>query len=179
MFVESKYFLFLNVAFFYVYWWACFFGAANNSYYYGPILVLLYFIIHFYFIRNKFLELKYILFCIILGLLVETLMLRLNFISYNGIFSENFSIAPMWIILLWGGLGSTIFHSFRWMLERFYLAFFLGGLVTPFFYFSAEKIGAISINQSFFNGYFILAIVWSFSLLLLIYIAGKMENKYL
>ena len=93
--------------------------------------------------------------------------------------SEKFSIAPIWIILLWGGFGSTIFHSFKWILKRYYVAFFLGGLVTPIFYFSADKIGAIVINESFVNAYFILGIVWSFSLLLLIYIAERMQNKYL
>jgi len=179
MFVTSKYFLFLNVAFFYIYWWLCFIGASNHSYYYGPVSVLVYFLIHFYFIKNKVLEFKYISFCIILGFLIETLMLRMSFISYNGLLSEKFSIAPIWIILLWGGFGSTIFHSFKWILTRYYVAFFLGGLVTPIFYFFADKIGAIVINESFVNAYFILAIVWSFALLLLIYIAERMQNKYL
>ena len=168
-------FLIFNGLSFYIYWWVCFIGSSKEQYYYGPALGILYMLIHFFIIKDKYREFKYIFICMISGLIIETLMFKLNFISYKGLLSDKFNIAPLWIVILWMGFGTTIYHSFRWILKKYKLGFFLGAIFTPFFYISADKIGSISFNYSILTSYLILSFVWGFSLLFLIYIAEKIN----
>ena len=166
-------FLIFNVISFYIYWWLCLIGSSRGDFFYGPLAALVYFIIHFFIIDNKYKEFKYIIICMILGILIETLMLQLNFIEYRGYLSSNYNIAPLWVIVLWMGFGTTVFHSFKWVLGKYKLSFLLGAIFTPVIYFSAYKIGSIAFNYNVLTSYLILSLIWGFTLLLLIYIADK------
>ena len=168
----SKFSIF-NLVSFYIYWWLCITSPSREDFFYGPILVFLYLIIHFFIIDNKYKEFKYIAICMILGLLIETLMLQLNFIEYTGYLSSNYNIAPLWVIVLWMGFGTTVFHSFKWLLGKYKLSFLLGAIFTPIIYLSAHKIGSIAFNYNVLTSYLILSFIWGFTLLLLIYIADK------
>ena len=128
-------------------------------------------IFHFLVIENKAKEFKYIIICFLFGLIVETLFFKLNFISYKGILTEKYAIAPFWIVILWAGFGTTVYHSFKWILGKYRMCFILGAVFTPIFYISADKIGAISFNYSLLTSYFVLSFIWGISLLLLVYIA--------
>jgi len=167
----SSIFLVINGLAFYIYWWLCFFGAANQKFYYGPIVGIIYMIFHFLVIENKAKEFKYIIICFLFGFIVETLFFKLNFISYKGILTEKYAIAPFWIVILWTGFGTTVYHSFKWILGKYRMCFILGAVFTPIFYISADKIGAISFNYSLLTSYFVLSFIWGISLLLLVYIA--------
>jgi hypothetical protein len=172
---DSNRFLIFNALSFYIYWWICFIGSSKEQYYYGPALGILYMLIHFFIIKDKYREFKYIFICMITGFIIETLMLKLNFISYRGILSDKFNIAPLWIVILWMGFGTTVYHSFKWIVGKYKLSFFLGAIFTPIFYISADKIGSISFNYSILISYLILSLIWGISLLLLIYIAEKIN----
>jgi len=169
---ETRFLIFNGIAF-YIYWWLCFLGASKEEYFYGPIIGILYIIIHFIIIDNKFKEFKYILICMLFGFFVETLMLKFDFIFYKGILANKLDIAPFWIIILWMGFGTTVFHSFKWILGRYKLSVLLGSIFTPIAYMSADKIGAITFNYSLLISYLILSFIWGITLLLLIYIADK------
>ena len=168
---NSKAFLFFNIISFYIYWWASFLGVSYGYYYFGPIFTLIYLVLHFILIKNKLKEFKFIMICTILGFIIETSFLKLDIIEYRGILTDRFDIAPLWIVLLWSGLASTFFHSFKWILGNYKLGIPLGAIFTPLAYLYGVKFDIISFSYPLVESYLILSIVWGFAFFLLIYIA--------
>ena len=111
------------------------------------------------------------MFCTILGFIIETSFLKLDIIEYRGILTDRFDIAPLWIVLLWSGLASTFFHSFKWILGNYKLGIPLGAIFTPLAYLYGVKFDIISFSYPLVESYLILSIVWGFAFFLLIYIA--------
>ena len=62
---KNKFFLLFNGISLYIYWWTTFWGVANNKFLIGPVLAIIYFIVHFFIIKNKLKEFKYMLFCLV------------------------------------------------------------------------------------------------------------------
>ena len=71
---------------FYVYWVICIWGAGNNDYFRGPLIGALFIILHIVFIKDRFKEIKYILICILLGFIIQSLFYYLGILQYNGSF---------------------------------------------------------------------------------------------
>ena len=173
---KNRLFLFINGLSVYIYWWACFWGASIEKYYIGPLLAMMYFIFHFYIIKDKEKEFKYMLFCIFFGFLFESLFYYTGFMTYKGILPQKYSIVPIWVIILWSGYSLTVFHSFKWILGRYKIALIISCLFAPLIYLSANRVGSISFTISISNMYLILAFMWSLCFPLLIYIATKLND---
>ena len=173
----NKLFLFINGLFIYLYWWVSFWGASVSKYYIGPILAIGYFIIHFFIIKDKKKEFKYMLFCIIFGFLLESLFYYTDFINYKGILTEKYSIIPLWVITLWAGYALTVFHSFKWLYGRYYLSLFIGGFFAPLIYVSGNGMGCIIFKYDIMTSYLILLPIWSVSMLLLNYVSVKINEN--
>ena len=174
---KNRLFLFINGLSVYVYWWACFWGASIEKYYIGPLLATMYFVFHFYVIENKQKEFKYMLFCIFFGFFLESLFYYTGFMNYKGIFPQKYSIVPLWVIVLWAGYSLTVFHSFKWIYQRYYLSLFLGGIFAPLIYVSGNKIGCIVFKYDILTSYLILVPICSISLLSLNFFSVKINEN--
>ena len=162
---------------FYIYWYICFWGAKNGQFYIGPLIGSGFIFIHLLLITNIWREIKYILICILIGPSLDFILTNLNIIEYNGQFLFNqISFPPIWILTLWAGFGTTIFHSFKWLHGRYMITSFLGCIFFPFIYYSGHYYGSIKLVISIEN-YLLISILGSCIFLLLIIIADKMKIK--
>ena len=150
-----------NIVSFYVYWYLCILGPSRDSYYIGPIVALIYFSLHFIYVKNKLNNFKIFMMCGVLGIFFESVLYYSGFIHYRGILVDKFNIIPLWVVILWLGFGLTLLHSFRWILGKYTTSLILGGTITPLFYLSAHKINSIVLNYNLFHSYVILAILWA------------------
>ena len=86
---KNLFFYLFNWFSFYVYWVICIWGAGNNDYFWGPLIGALFIILHIVFIKDRFKEIKYILICILLGFIIQSLF------YYLGIYFEIPRILPI------------------------------------------------------------------------------------
>jgi len=154
-----------NIISFYIYWYLCILGPSKDSYYIGPTIALIYFVIHFIYVKNKTDDFKIFFMCGILGVLFESILYYSGFIEYKGLLVDKFHIVPFWVIILWLGFGLTLLHSFKWILGKYTISSILGGLITPLIYLSAHNINSITLNYGLFYSYIILVALWAFLLL--------------
>ena len=174
---KNKFFLLFNGISLYIYWWTTFWGVANNKFLIGPILAIIYFIVHFFIIKNKLKEFKYMLFCLVFGFTLESSLYFSGLMTYKGMFTNKFLPVPFWILILWIGYSLTVFHSFKWIYKRYFVSFIMGGLIAPLMYVSANKIKIINFNYDVMETYFILMPLWSLSFLILNYASVKINEN--
>ena len=172
----KKIFLIFNGITFYIYWWVSLWGASVGKFCIGPLLAISYFILHFILITNKKKEFKYMLFCIVVGFMFESILLYSGFLTYRGIISNSYNIVPIWPIILWAGYSLTVFHSFRYMKGNYFISFILGALFAPLIHVSGNKLGAISFNYSLYISYLTLMLMWSICFPLLNYASTKIND---
>ena len=162
---------------FYVYWVICIWGAGNNDYFWGPLIGSLFIILHIVFIKDRFKEIKYILICILSGFIIQSLFYYLGILQYNGSFLiGNIIFIPIWLLVLWAGFGTTIYHSFKWLLKRKLMGGILGAIFFPVIYYSSYKWGAILFTQNFQN-YFVVSMLSAVNFYILISIAVRMDEN--
>ena len=162
---------------FYIYWYICFWGAKNGSFYIGPLIGFGFIFIHLLLIQNTWREFKYILICILIGSSLDFILTNLNIIEYKGqLIYGQINFPPLWILTLWAGFGTTVFHSFKWLHGRYIITGFLGCIFFPFIYYSGHYYGSVKLVISLEN-YLSISILGSCTFLCLIKIAGKMKAR--
>ncbi len=77
-----------------------------------------------------------------IGLVLDTLWIRLGVVDYGG---ANF--APPWILLMWIGVALTINHSLVFLRDRPLLGALVVALFGPLSYVGGDKIGAVVVPQ--------------------------------
>jgi len=161
---------------FYIYWYLCFWGAKNESFYIGPIIGFGFILIHIILVENRLIETKYIFLCLLLGFVLDSFFINLGLIHYKGqLVISDISLAPIWILTLWAGFGTTVFYSLKWMKKRYFLTSLIGIIIFPIIYFSADRYGSIEINEHSFGTYFIISVSCSIVITLLIFISDRRE----
>ena len=171
---KNNYKILINMIAFYICWWVCVYGAIQENYFLGPKLLFIYMIFHFIFLTDNKVEYLYILICTILAFLIDTILLNLHLIEYRGFLSENYQIAPLWVACLWLSYALSIFHSFKILQKKYKQSMVLGVLSWPIIYYSASKIGIITLLYSPLSILLIISIIWMFIIPFYVYIADKL-----
>jgi len=173
---NKLYFYLFNWFSFYLYWILCIWGASKNEFYLGPIVGSLFIIIHILIIDNRLKEIKYIIICILSGFILQSIFYYLNILEYKGsIMFGKFLIVPPWILILWAGLGSTIFHSFNWIINKKVLGTVLAAICFPIIFYSADKWNAMILNYEI-NSFIIICLLSALNFYILIKIAFFMNR---
>lgn len=182
MYRKNLFKLIYNWFSYYIYWYLCLrgakYGGENESFYYmGPIIGIFFIVIHILTQNERYREIKYVVICIIFGFCIETFYIYNGLIKYNSLYDSIGFLPPLWIIVLWAGFGTTVFHSFKWMIGRNILALFLGSIFFPLMYFLAGQYGSIILHGTKQN-YLIISLVSSINFYVLILIAKQLyESK--
>ncbi len=164
-----------NIIGFQIGWWTCVLGAAKNLPYWGPVVMLLFLAFHFYFFSRDLKELKLVLFFAIGGTIIDTGIAYSGLIVYNGPYSFEYLIAPMWITAMWCGFVATINHSMAWLNNKWSFAFLLGAIFGPLSYVTANKFGAVQFSSSIFTTLLILGLIWGASMPAIYWINAKIR----
>ena len=157
-------------------WFACVLGAANNLGWLGPLLVIFTVPLQIYFLTEKYkAETLFVIMCGTVGFLLETAMIAGN--VYIAIDRHWGLICPPWMAALWFNFAPLISISLLWLKGRYLLAAILGGILGPIAYWGGEKLGALTVADTFLQGYFPLAILWAITLPGLVYFHKKLTIK--
>ena len=153
-----------NAISFYVVWWGCVLGVKLGYNYLGPILTFLFIVIHLKLISKPKEEIKLILSCGLLGLIIESFHFQTNFLSYQGYIFPNIFFPPIWIICMWVGFAGTLNYSMFWMKNRWLMMVVSGAIFGPISYVAGLKLGVINFNFSYEFSIFVLSLVWGASI---------------
>ena len=171
----KKYSTPVNFIIFQVCWFACVMGAANNLGWLGPLLVLLTVPLQIHLLtENHRGEILFVITCGILGALLETLMIVAN--VYTPVDRGWGQVSPPWMAALWFNFALLVSISLAWLKGKYAAAALLGGLAGPVAYWGGEKLGALTVAETFSRGYMILAVMWAIALPMLVYLHDRMTG---
>jgi len=92
-------------------------------------------------------EVRFIAVGILLGSLLDSLWFRTGILGLEGTEAPGF--APIWLIAIWALFMTTLCHSLSWVAQRAWLPFVLAPFAGSLAYWSASKLGAVTLpNQT-------------------------------
>lgn len=107
-------------------------------------LILVFLAAHLWLVsRERFIELQFIGVGVVLGGLLDTLWFRAGVLGISG--TEEVLAAPPWLIAIWALFMTTLCHSLNWVANRQWLPFLLAPFAGSLAYWSASKLGAITL----------------------------------
>ena len=156
-------------------WFGAVIGAAHQQLWLAPVVMMGFAFWEFRPDRRVYGDFQLMLVAVLIGLILDTTWIKLGWIEFAGgwAFSER---APLWILLLWAGLALTLNHSLAWLQSRLVFAAVLGGVISPFSYLAAERLGAVAIvteSGAWFVG---LGLSWAVALPLLLWLAKHFKH---
>jgi hypothetical protein len=151
-----------NYLSFYLIWIGCLFAAVRGWSFFSACAVLLYLILHLYYVSVSPKAEGVLIAAIVgIGILNDIVLTSLGVISYV-------DAAPIgtswWMIALWACFGSTYWHAFSWLDGRLLLAAILGAIAVPFCYLWGIKAGAVCLLMGETKAFCIVALMWFFLL---------------
>jgi hypothetical protein len=163
-----------NFVLFQIGWFACVWSAAAHRPWIGVLVTTGVVIIHVLRAPVPHLELKLITMALALGLVFDSVLVRLGWIQYSsGIVVPN--VAPYWIVALWGLFATLLNVSLRWMRGRWTVASLFGAIGGPAAYYGGLRLGALEFG-SWRAGLAALAIGWAVLMPLLLALAARFDG---
>jgi len=165
----------INFILFQIGWFACILGAANNYEWLGPILVAIILPLQVYLLTENYKEEAFfVIICGVTGFLLETILIVGNVYTPAGQLEAWF--CPPWMAALWFNFAMLFSISLSWLKEKYLLAAILGGIAGPVAYWGGEKLGAITVADAFWEGYFPLVLLWTLAMPFLVYTHNKLNR---
>jgi apolipoprotein D and lipocalin family protein len=133
-----------NIVAYQIAWFACVLGAAYGMPWIGAATALTVVAAHLALVDKRTVELKLIGTAVIVGLLVDTALLRSDALRFvSGTWPEG--IAPYWMLSLWAAFATTLNHSLHWIVRRPLIATLLGAIGGPLAYLAGARLGALHL----------------------------------
>jgi len=164
----------INFIFFQLVWFVCIIGAVTNLTHAAVAFSFLIILFHLYLTKDKKNELKILLLASIIGFLFDGFLLKSELVLYTNP-GWSYSIAPLWIIILWMGFAITLNSSLSWLKKKIKLSALFGAVGGPLAYLAGEKLGAVTILTP--AAIIVIAIGWAIITPLLIIIANKLSKN--
>lgn len=172
--MNKSYRIIINILSFQVTWFTCVLMAAKNQPIIGIIVALIVVIIHLCLVENRLHTLSLLLIITLIGSTWDSLLTSEKILVFSsGMISPY--LAPTWIIAMWLSFSTTISVSFRWLYQRYMLAFILGTISGPLVYHAGAALGAVIIPDKMTATIF-LAFGWGVIMPLLILLSESFEN---
>ena len=148
----------INFTLFQLLWFGCVLGAAHEFILPSIVIFIVMLITHLVPKFNAELDLTLVLCCFFFGFVLDSFLAYFNFIDYR--FNAGLSqVAPFWILFLWIGFALTLNNSMSWLMKKPKVGSFFIVIGAPLSYFSAEKLGAIKINEQPIT-FILISIMW-------------------
>lgn len=132
----------LNSLLFYFGWFVCIDQAVGSTPYVGPIVIAFLLFIHLYFSNVRVQEILLITAVALLGTIVDSTYIWLDWVDYRGGYHHFPYVIPLWMTSLWAYYATTINSSLAWAKRSLPLMIVLGGLGGFFSYAVAFRLGA-------------------------------------
>lgn len=142
-----------NAVLFQAGWFACVLG--GNSYWLLiPVAVLL---IHLLWISSWAAEGKLLLWITALGTVLDSTLMLLGVFD----FSSQGLLIPLWLILLWAVLGTTLRHCLAWTAKPLWRASLLGAIGGPMSYYAGSQLAGVQLPLGLWPSMSLLAVLWA------------------
>lgn len=151
----------LNGLLFYLGWYAALVGAVQGQVALGVMVCVVFVAFHFIAYPNRKQECYLMLFVLASGGMLDTLYIRMGWLSYitpNLIFTE---FVPIWVMAIYALFSTSINHSLGWLGKRWLLASVLGGSAGAFCYFVGAAAGAAEFHLPLWQIGVILFAIWA------------------
>ena len=107
-----------------------------------------------------------------LGTLVDTALRGLGVFEFN----TPGPLIPLWLILLWALLATTLRHCLAWSAQPWWLASLLGAVGGPLSYYAGSQLAGVSFGYGTLPTLIGLALLWAMLFPLLHRIAQRLEH---
>lgn len=168
----------LNVIGFQIGWFACVLGAAYHAPWLGVFNALFILMLHCKRSKHKQAETSLLLLAALFGLVFDSLLLHLGWVSFAPVAYWPYALSPPWMVALWALFASTLNLSLNWLKQYTALACLLGGISGPLCYWAGERLGALHL-VNFNMAMVYLAVGWAIAVPLLLKLATASMNKEL
>ncbi|EIK62276.1 DUF2878 domain-containing protein [Pseudomonas lactis] len=128
--------------------------------------------VHLLWISSWTREGQVILAVTVLGTLVDTALRGLGVFEFN----TPGPLIPLWLILLWALLATTLRHCLAWSAQPWWLASLLGALGGPLSYYAGSQLAGVSFGYGTIPTLIGLALLWAMLFPLLHRIAQRLEH---
>ena len=160
-----------NAVGFQAFWFACILG--QSQWLALPLALLL---IHLTLVSSKRRELLIVGICIGVGLLSDSILTLVGLFIFQPE-QMQLGLIPVWLVLLWAGLGATFLHSFSALFNRPGLMIMVFTLLAPVSYFAGERLGAVSLAWPIWQSYLGIALTWLVASSVIIFAFRFFDNK--
>jgi apolipoprotein D and lipocalin family protein len=164
-----------NIVAYQIAWFACVLSAAYGVPWIGAAVAIAVVVVHIGLVDKRTAELKLIGAAVVVGLLVDTVLLRseaLRFVS--GTWPEGF--APYWMLSLWAAFATTLNHSLRWVARRPLVATLLGAIGGPLAYLAGAKLGALHL-EALQSALPLIGVAWGIAMVALSLLAMRLQPQ--
>lgn len=166
----------LNLALYEVGWFACVVGAAHGWGGAGAALAGSLLLTHLALARDRVAEGRIVLLCGAVGFVLDSaqsLAGRLSFADPLLFSTGSGEVAPVWVVMLWLQLGTTLRSSLSWLSRRYFLAAALGAAGGPVAFLAGERLGAATWGEPRWLTAISLALVWGLATPALVFAADR------
>lgn len=164
----------LNFVLFQLAWLACIQAAAAGRPLLGTLAVVAVAAWHLHQARRPLPELRLMLWAVLIGLALDSLVLSLGVLRYHaGQYAA--ALPPHWMSAMWALLATTLNVSMGWLRGRPVLSAALGAVSGPLSYAAGVRLGAASfIDAPWALG--VLAVGWALAMPLLMRLAQRHDG---
>ncbi|KAA0692381.1 DUF2878 domain-containing protein [Halopseudomonas laoshanensis] len=145
--------LIANALLFQAGWFACVLGG-TSVWLLVPLAAL---IVHFTWISSWAAEGKLVVSVMLAGAALDSFLLQMGVFQFTG----EPLLAPLWLVLLWAMLGTTLNHCLAWSAKPLWMACVLGAIAGPFSYFAGAALAEVRLPLGTQLSAVILAICWA------------------
>ena len=157
---------------FQIVWFACAFGAAKELYYLPCIAGFLMIAGVVLSTPDKKSLLVFMVWTMVLGFLVDTVLLQHQFIQFKSLNPYPFNLyQPWWMSILWASFASSFSASFQWLANKYRLAAVLGAVFGPVAYYSGSQLGAIAPISE--QGLVLVGLFWLISMPIMVWLSFR------
>lgn len=165
----------VNIVAFQAAWLALVISAANGVPFVGQVVAVLAIALHLMVSPNAKAEATLIVIAALLGLILESLILSVGFVSYASPSGMTW-LAPAWLVAFWPVFATTINVTFRPVRDWTVAAIFVGFLAVPIAYFVGANLGAMSFAEPQLNGLGVIGLAWAVALPVLLVLARRWDG---
>ncbi|MBX8609770.1 DUF2878 domain-containing protein [Pseudomonas cichorii] len=142
-----------NAVLFQIGWFTCVMG--GNSYWLLIAAVVL--LIHLLWTSSWAREGRLLLAVTVLGTLLDSALMNLGVFD----FGTNSPLIPLWLVLLWAVLATTLNHCLAWTASPWWRASLLGAIGGPMSYYAGSQLAQAQFPIGLWPSLLILGAVWA------------------
>ncbi|OEC38466.1 hypothetical protein A7D27_21890 [Pseudomonas sp. 1D4] len=148
-------------------WFACVFASQHPLLLLVPLGALA---LHLSLVAHWRQELPLVAAVALLGAALDSLLLNLGLFDFAG----ESRWAPLWLILLWALLATTLRHCLAWSARPLWLSALLGALGGPLSYYAGARLADVGLPLGQVTSLALLAAIWALVFPLLHTLAARL-----